>query len=343
MTRTTPPRPLDVEALFPELAAFRGTTTRLHPRPGRPDHSASSVGGPMLWPADEPWPVCGEAHSRGRGRRPADIRRYRQVLASAWAREQAPGPTDEERELLGELHQEHRIPGASEIDPLPMIGLAQLYRRDVPDLPAGPGDCDLLQVFWCPFNAHGPGRYDLELHLRWRRSWEVGEVLTAPPQPLVVGSDGFVPEPCVLHPEQVVTYPFAGLLPEELCARIDAWEEALDEEAEQSADESTTELLGYQYDLSIPPGWHVGGFASWHSTDPYPMDCLTCTAPMHLLLTIDSSEWDGGSGSWKPLENQNQPTHRCATPTEITVGRWGELNVFACPNEPGHPHRWSIQ
>ncbi|MFE7658283.1 hypothetical protein ACFU6M_36350 [Streptomyces bottropensis] len=73
------------------------------------------------------------------------------------------------------------------------------------------------------------------------------------------------------------------------------------------------------------------------------MDCLTCTTPMHLLLTIDSSEWDGGSGSWKPLEDQNQPTHRCATPTEITVGRWGELNVFACPNEPKHPHRWSIQ
>jgi hypothetical protein len=198
-------------------------------------------------------------------------------------------------------------------------------------------------VFWCPFNTHGPGRYDLELHLRWRRSWEVDEVLTAPPQPLVVGSDGFVPEPCVLHPERVVTYPFAGLLPEELCARIDAWEEALEEEAEQTADESTTEPPGYQYDLSIPPGWRVGGFASWHATDPYPMDCLTCTTPMNLLLTIDSSEWDGGSGSWRPLEDQNQPTHRCATPTEITVGRWGELNVFACPDDPEHPHRWSIQ
>ncbi|MGW1409676.1 hypothetical protein [Streptomyces sp. NPDC002403] len=59
MTRTTPARPLDVEALFPELAAYRGTTTRLHPRPGNPEASDSSVGGPMLWPADEPWPVEG--------------------------------------------------------------------------------------------------------------------------------------------------------------------------------------------------------------------------------------------------------------------------------------------
>ncbi|MFF7331822.1 hypothetical protein [Streptomyces sp. NPDC008150] len=345
MTRTTPARPLDVEALFPELAAFRGTTTRLHPRPGRPDPSASSVGGPMLWPGDEPWPVCGEAHSRGHGRRPADIRRCRQVLASAWAREEAPGPTDEELKLLDELRREHRVPRASDSDPLPMIGLAQLYRRDVPDLPAGPADCDLLQVFWCPFDAHGPGRYDLALHLRWRRSWEAGDVLTAPPQPLVVGSDGFVPEPCVLHPEQVFTYPFAGLLPEELHARIDAWEEALEEEAEQSADESAAESIGYQYDLSIPPGWRVGGFASWHVTDPCPMDCLTCAAPMHLLLTIDSSEWDGGSGSWKPLEDRHRhrTTHRGASPTEVTVGRWGELNVFACPHQPEHPHRWSIQ
>ncbi|WP_326659525.1 hypothetical protein [Streptomyces sp. NBC_00385] len=260
----------------------------------------------MLWPAGEPWPVCSEAHGRGRGRRPADIRRYRQVLASAWAREPVSGPTDEERELLGDLHRDHRIAGAAETDPLPMVGLAQLYRRDVPDLPAGPGDCDLPQVFWCPFNAHGPGRYDLEVHLRWRRSWEVGEALTAPPQPLVVGSDGFVPGPCVLYPEQVVTYPDAGLLPEELCSRIDAWEEALEGDAEQSADGTTAEPLGYQYDLSIPSGWR-GGFASWHATDPYPMGCLVCTTPMSLLLTIDSSEWDGEAAAGSRWRNGPSP------------------------------------
>ncbi|MEU8151963.1 hypothetical protein [Nonomuraea sp. NPDC048901] len=59
-------------------------------------------------------------------------------------------------------------------------------------------------------------------------------------------------------------------------------------------------------------------------------------------MTIDSSEWDGGSGSWKPIEEQDLPAHRFATPTEVTVGRWGQLNVFACP-VPSHPHSWSIQ
>ncbi|WP_055591451.1 hypothetical protein, partial [Peterkaempfera griseoplana] len=297
MTRTTPPRPLDVEALFPELAAYRGTTTRLHPRPGRPGASDSSVGGPMLWPADEPWPMCTRPHSRGRGRVPADIHRWRQVLAQAWTRDPASGPTEEERSLLNELHREHRLAEVSDTEPLPMIGLAQLHRRDLPDLPEGPDGCDLLQVFWCPFNAHGANGYGLALDLRWRRSWEVIEVLESPPLPQVVGGDGFVPEPCVLHPEQVTTYPFAGLLPDDLRARIDAWEEALEEEALASAvlasevrgketREEEADPVAYQYDLSIPPGWHVGGFASWHATDPYPVDCQACSAPMRLLLTV---------------------------------------------------------
>ncbi|MFI1336439.1 hypothetical protein ACH4U7_41300 [Streptomyces sp. NPDC020845] len=347
MTRTTPPRPLDVEALFPELAAHRGTTTRLHPRPGSPEVSDSSVGGPLLWPADEPWPVCTEPHRRGRGRRPADIHRERRVLATAWARDPDPGPTEEERRLLTELGREHRVAGIADTDPLPMVGVAQLYRRDVPDLLAGPDGCDLLQVFWCPFDRHGRTGYGMSLRLLWRRSWEVGEVLAAPPLPEVVGYEGYVAEPCVLHPEQVVTYPFAGLLPEELEARIDAWEEAREEEAreeEAREEEAEAEPPAYQYDLSIPPGWRAGGFASWHLTDPSPMNCLACAAPMELLLTIDSSEWDGGSHSWMPQEDRDLPGRlRSATPTKVTVGRWGELNIFACPADPGHPHRWSIQ
>ncbi|MFE4360647.1 hypothetical protein [Kitasatospora sp. NPDC056800] len=341
MPRTTPPRPLDVEALFPELAHHRGTTTRLHPRPGRPDASASSVGGPLLWPADEPWPVCTDPHPHARGRRPADVHRSREVLAAAWNREQDPGPTDGERQLLKELDRRHRVEGPAADGPLPLVGLAQFYRRDVPDLPPGPDGCDLLQVFWCPFDAHGPGRWEMLLDLRWRRSWEVAEVLAQPPRPEVVGFDGYLPEPCVLHPEQVPTYPFAGLLPEDLCARVRAWEEAREAAAEEHGEDDPPL---YQYDLSIPPGWRVGGFASWHSTDPAPMDCHDCATPMRLLLTVDSSEWDGGSGSWRPLEDEaSADGHGVVMPTEVTVGRWGLLNVFACPADPGHPHRWSIQ
>ncbi|MFE7169908.1 hypothetical protein [Streptomyces sp. NPDC057616] len=343
MPRTTPPRPVDVEALFPELAAHRGTTTRLHPRPGQPDVTDSSVGGPVLWPADEPWPVCTEQHERARGERPADIRRRRQILADAWLRHPDSGPTEAERQELDALDDEHVVAGSAADDPLPMICVAQLYRRDVPDLPAGPDGRDLLQVFWCPFDAHGPTGYGMLIDLRWRRSEDVIDLLTAPPRPRVVGFDGYVPEPCVLHPERVTTYPFAGLLPDELRTRIDAWEEGLEKQAEESEADDEPDPVGYQYDLSIPPGWRAGGFASWHTTDPAPMTCRACAAPMHLLLTVDSSEWDGGSGSWKPLEERDLATHLHARPTEVTVGRWGELNIFACPDDPGHPHDWSIQ
>jgi GNAT superfamily N-acetyltransferase len=60
--RTTPPRPIDVEARFPELAAYRKDAVRLHPRRGKPGARDSSVGGPMLWPVNEPWPDCEDEH-----------------------------------------------------------------------------------------------------------------------------------------------------------------------------------------------------------------------------------------------------------------------------------------
>lgn len=53
MSFTTPPRPLDVTVLFPQLAPLARTATRLHPRPGSPSVHDSSVGGPLLGPADE--------------------------------------------------------------------------------------------------------------------------------------------------------------------------------------------------------------------------------------------------------------------------------------------------
>lgn len=44
--------------LFPAVVPYARTTVRLHPRPGAPTAQQSSVGGPLLWPADEPWPTC---------------------------------------------------------------------------------------------------------------------------------------------------------------------------------------------------------------------------------------------------------------------------------------------
>ncbi|MEU5812082.1 hypothetical protein [Streptomyces sp. NPDC047718] len=59
--RTLAPIPFDVEAVFPELAGTAREATLLYPRAGEPGPDDSSIGGPLLWPADEPWPMCAEA------------------------------------------------------------------------------------------------------------------------------------------------------------------------------------------------------------------------------------------------------------------------------------------
>lgn len=48
VARTTPPRPVDVEMLFPEVTAYCKDTVRLHPRVGNPGPGDSSPGGPLL-------------------------------------------------------------------------------------------------------------------------------------------------------------------------------------------------------------------------------------------------------------------------------------------------------
>ncbi|MER5717189.1 hypothetical protein [Streptomyces sp. NPDC002132] len=235
--------------------------------------------------------------------------------------------------MLRSLKRGRHAPWLEDTDPIPMLAVAQLYRRDVPDL-AGPADHDLLQVLWCPFDAHA-GRHEPAVQLRWRRSAEVVDTLTDQPEPEVVGSEGYVPAPCVMHPEQVIEHQDLDLLPHELQERIDAWEgdeEELDEDS-----------VLYRSDLSIAPGWKAGGFASGHAAGPDSMVC-ECGRPMNLLLTVASKEWDAGSRSWIPLEDRPTAEAMDANiPTHVTVGRWGSMNVFACAHDPSHPARFSVQ
>ncbi|MFF8693818.1 hypothetical protein ACF08W_16600 [Streptomyces sp. NPDC015144] len=330
MTRTTPDRPVPVETVFPELAAHRGRTTRLHPRPGSPGPHDSHVGGPMLWPDDEPWPVCREPHRpESEGYAPDGIRAARatgsQPPARPWPGTATPG----------------------EDGPVPFTGLAQLFRRDVPGLAAGPDGADLVQLFRCSF-AHGP-HLEVRYRLRWRRAAETGRagrLLTDPPEAPLLRWPDDLPEPCVLHPEEVDTYPWAegDTLPAPLLARIDARDDA-------RAAEHGPDALSYQGDLSIPPGWRVGGFPSWPSTGPMPVPCPSCAAPARLLLTADGIEWDGSSLSWIPVEDRalvlrgNAPAQEgaaTARPTRLRFGRDRDLHVFVCPADPGHPPRWVL-
>jgi hypothetical protein len=280
MSVTTPPRPVDVLDHFPELREHSATATRLHPRPGEPTAADSSVGGPLLWPADEPWPVCadGAAHDAG-------------------------GP---------------RVPARR---PVPMIPVAQLYRRDVPDF-AGPAGTDLLQVLWCPLR-HPDLMWNPRVRLRWRAGADVTRPLDAVPAPAAVEEE-HVPVPCVVRPEQVREYQYGGLLPADLDARITAWERDTG--------------VSYQYDLSLSPGWKVGGFANWSLTEGRGRTCAACGAAMTLLFTAASCEWDLNVG-WRPVEEPDAPQN----PVGVTIGRGHALYVFRCPASFAHPPAIDMQ
>ncbi|MQY10836.1 hypothetical protein SRB5_09490 [Streptomyces sp. RB5] len=290
----------------------------------------SHVGGPMLWPEDEPWLVCSEPHRReAEGCVPDEIRSAR--AEDAWPPNR-PWPADG---TLGEA------------GPVPFMGLAQFFRRDVPGLAAGPDGADLVQLFRCPL-THGPY---LERHyrLRWWRSADAENAerfLTASPEVPMLRWDDELPEPCVLHPEVVDTYPWAedDTLPAALIASIDAWDDA-------QAAEIGPGTPSYQGDLSIPPGWRVGGYPSWASTGPMTVDCESCATPMQLLLTAGGEEMDPDSHSWVPLEDRD-PSLRgmdsirggpsLAQPTRLRFGRGRDLHVFTCTADPGHLPRWVL-
>ncbi|MFI1074071.1 hypothetical protein [Streptomyces puniciscabiei] len=323
--RTTPPRPVDMAAVFPELAAARRPATRLHPRRGTPTAYESSVGGPMLWPADEPWPVCTVPHKRHSGHRYGDVLREREITERAQRRDARGTTPEEDRELAG-FRRGRPAPHLTETDPVPLIAVAQLYRRDVPGLP-DPGLGDLLQVFWCGYERHGESRHEPYVHLRWRHSRDVGPLLAQQPVPEVVGCPGLVPAPCVLHPEEITELPWFEDLDLSLQDRIAEWAGPEDEGD------------GYVSDLSTAPGWKVGGHIAWNLTGPASLGCLSCGAELFPLLTAASCEWDSSTTSWIPYEDRpTADAGRAWGPTEVSPGR-GRLVIAVCPGDPQHPIR----
>ncbi|MFF4360705.1 hypothetical protein [Streptomyces sp. NPDC001604] len=320
MSFTTPPRPLDVTALFPQLAPLARTATRLHPRPGSPTVHDSSVGGPLLWPADEPWPHCDGEHIWDKWTpafSPDDIRRQRRGAAAGEGRPQPEGP-------------------------IPMLPVAQLYARDVP-LPTPPG-ADLLQVLWCPFDHPTHPR----TALFWRSAAEVTDVLAAPPEPSAVQLVTYLPEPCVLAPEQVTEYPNPMELSEDLQRQLNdvsRWETA---GPAWNPAYAVAPHEFYRNELAHAPGWKTGGWSSWGLTDPMPRPCPACGTEALPLLTIASTEWDGGSESWAPQEEHTDPTplppgYPTANFTMIDIASGYNLQLHACPASPDHPHIELVQ
>jgi hypothetical protein len=337
----TPDLPADDLAALPGLAAFGRTATRLHPRPGTVTAADSHVGGPLRWPADEPWPVC--AHPRVVSEDvplPQDL--LDRLAAAERGRTQHNIITDEEFVLLEELAAlvgpgfsgygsmnggptvGHRY--VSRPHDNPMLAVAQLRAADVPDLPT-PGGADLLQVLWCPFD-HAQDEEQVwgpTIRLVWRREADVTGPLATPPAS-AVGEDHYTPRTCRLHPEQIVEYPYPQELPEPLRGQADKHPDYVN--------------------TFMAPGWKVGGYAKWQLSDLLPTPCRVCAGPTRLMLVIDSGEGTEDA-RWRPVEEAGVDPgslgYDADEPTGVVVGRWGALRVFMCPTCPGAPFRLDQQ
>ncbi|NEC63841.1 hypothetical protein [Streptomyces sp. SID9727] len=351
--RTTPPRPVDVTAVFPELAPLARAAIRLHPRAGSPSVRDSSVGGPLLWPVEEPWPHCEAAHpGTGRSRSPAEIRLDRRRRARLHHDPRGPQSTPEETAIqhrndatfMERLEAGPPWPAES---PVPMLPVAQLYVRDVPLL-RPPGAADMLQVLWCPYD-HEPYAKPATA-LFWRSAADVNDVLTLPPDPYEADWDGYVPEPCQLAPEAITEYPHSLDLSPEMRLMVEDWSrgQAPDVGVDSSNASYATEF--YDCNLANAPGWKLGGWPPWGRTDPNPQYCEVCNVQMVPLLTIASFEWNYGKRGWAPYEDApaaHAAGHRAgqnpAQPTKVEVGSTDNMQLYVCPTSPEHPHTDLIQ
>ncbi|MFC7887264.1 hypothetical protein ACFUVV_36020, partial [Streptomyces sp. NPDC057376] len=332
-------RRVEGAARFPPRPPLPRTAPGRQPRRGSPPAHDCSVGGPLLWPADEPWPHCAEPHARGATRRvlsPEDIRLLRRIQAAVASRRHlgppASRPTPEELATEKRILQGRTWPEG----PVPLLPVAQLYTRDVP-LPFTPPGADLLQVLWCPF--------DHPTHPRtavfWRSAGTVTDILDAPPEPPAIKSQGYLPEPSVLAPERVTEYPAFGELDQKLRQELGdpiRWDGSCPAAPQES----------YDNDLSTSPGWKTGGWSRWSLTDPAPRSCPECGTEALPLLTVATLEWDAGSESWAPEEERTNPTPLLpGTPpanfTLIGTARGSNLQLHGCPADPSHPHIELVQ
>ncbi|MGI5457714.1 hypothetical protein ACQEWB_31985 [Streptomyces sp. CA-249302] len=319
----------ELVAALPAFAGYLREAALLQPSAGVPGFGESSVGGPLLWPAGEPWPVCPGPHLvEVREQLSDEDRETWQRIDEAMRARHREHPERAYEVTAEEAETQRRImDGAGALDLITwetmrmapdasgpgvaMVPVVQLYARDMPgDDWHWPAGTDVLQVLWCP-NDHDdlPGQsgyYGPAVELRYRRASDVTEVLVDPPHPDRT-DDSYLPQPCVLDPVAVTDLPDRDELPGELAESGEDW-------AEERAVE-------YHRGLACREGWKLGGWPSWHLTDLLPIDCTSCDSTMRVLLTVDS----------------------CNDGPDVNVGRFGELRVFICPTDLSHPFQLNIQ
>jgi hypothetical protein len=293
---TTAPSVIEPARDLPELLPHARPAVRLHPRRGTPGPRDSHIGGPLWWPAAEPWPECAD-----------------------------------HRDVNGRPYTER------------MVAVAQLTAADFPEL-RFPDGTDLVQLLWCPdwHEQPHPEGWGQACRLFWRRADEITDPLTEQPDPGEHWEyeEDMIPRACVLHPERLTDYPGNDELPAGVAERFEAW----------------LEERGLADDLTAIPGYKLGGFLSWGTTDcPEPLDCGDCGAPLELFLQFDTTEYslgtfgpDGAPHRFRPLEERDTEStdtlgDPLREPVGMVVGRFSHGGLFTCSADPRHPASFFTQ
>ncbi|WP_181775855.1 YwqG family protein [Amycolatopsis pittospori] len=166
---------------IPGLNDLVRTAIRLHPASGEPRPDESHLGGPLLWPSDEPWPEC-----------PVTWPPDPDASDDGWA-------------------SGHPLDGAVPV----MAGVAQFFRDDFPELPF-PEGTDVLQILFCPDEHDSPYHRGPAVRLVWRDSGEVGDIAEPPPVP----ESAVLPAPCLFEPCSIDELPRVGDFPAETKAAL---------------------------------------------------------------------------------------------------------------------------
>ncbi|MBC9711332.1 hypothetical protein H9Y04_01950 [Streptomyces sp. TRM66268-LWL] len=190
--------------------------------------------------------------------------------------------------------------------PVAMVPVAQIFAKDAPG-PWWSDGAELLQVLWCP-NAHRDPPEDQAdgspvVTLRRRRLDELTDArVVEPAVPVRHEEYGFLPEPCALRAGQpIMDFPFREVLPAELQPKL----------------EELVEATGHGKGdvITRVAGWKLGGWPTRHLTAPMDFACTECGTTLTLLFTAASDDLT----------------------TAVVVGRFGDLRVFTCPADAGHP------
>jgi hypothetical protein len=198
------------------------------------------------------------------------------------------------------------------------VPVLQIRSQDIPEILFPPGT-DLLQVLWCP-NDHEECGFGPAVNVFWRGA---AKLTPFPVLKLQINSanKGYVPRQCRLQPETVLEYPSAHSLSRNQIDELEQWKE----------DGSTL----YQYELSVAPGFKIGGYPNWSQETQVPT--CSCGKEMDYFMTIDSAEFDGGTyRRWLP-ESERHVWHaayeirnQVQRAAGLMLGDMGEINIFIC-------------